>query len=66
MTITYEEIAKRAFDIWKKEGEIEGKEQDHWLRAEAELRKEKLSEQKGKKISSKDPAMLKTPKGENL
>jgi hypothetical protein len=66
MTITYEEIAKRAFDIWKREGEIEGREQEHWLQAEAELRKEQLKAQKGKKISSKDPAMLKTPKGENL
>lgn len=66
MTITYEEIAERAFEIWQKEGRIEGKEQDHWLRAETELRKEKLAEQKGKKISSKDPVMLKTPRGENL
>ena len=62
MTIRYEEIATRAFEIWKKQGGIEGKEQDHWLQAEAELRKERLNEQKGKKISSKDPAMLKVPK----
>lgn len=66
MTIRYEEIAKRAFEIWKKEGEIEGKEQEHWLQAEAELREQQLKSQKGKKVSSKDPAMLKTPKGENL
>lgn len=66
MTITYEDIAKRAFEIWKEEGEIEGKEQDHWLRAEAELRQKALKSQKGKKASSKDPAMLKTPRGENL
>jgi hypothetical protein len=70
MTIRYEDIAKRAFEIWKRDGEIEGREQEHWLQAEAELRKEQLKEQlkaqKDKKISSKDPAMLKTPKGENL
>jgi hypothetical protein len=66
MTITYEDIAKRAFEIWQKEGEVEGREQDHWLQAEAELRKEHLKAQKGKKISSKDPSMLKTPRGENL
>lgn len=65
MTITYEEIAKRAFEIWKNEGEIEGREQDHWLRAESELRKERPKEQKNKR-SSKDPAMMKTPRGENL
>jgi len=61
MTITYEQIAKRAFEIWQKNGEIEGREQDHWLQAEAELRREQLKSQKGKKISSKDPAMLKNP-----
>lgn len=65
MTIPYEEIANRAFEIWKAEGEIEGREQDHWVRAEAELRKEQLKEQNGKKIASKDPSMLKTPRGEN-
>lgn len=63
MTTTYEEIAKRAFEIWKNEGEIEGREQDHWLRAESELRKERSKEQKGKRSTSKDPAMLKTPRG---
>ena len=66
MTITYEQIAKRAFEIWQREGELEGHEQDHWLRAEAELRNEGLKSQRGKKISSKDSAMLKTQRGENL
>ncbi len=41
MTITYEEIANRAFQIWKREGEPEGHEQEHWFKAEAELRKER-------------------------
>lgn len=62
MIITYEDIAKRAFAIWQEQGGIEGKEQDHWLQAEAELRNEHLNEQKGKKISSKDPSMFKVPK----
>lgn len=62
MTIRYEQIAKRAFEIWQHEGEIEGKEQEHWLRAEAELRKKQLKESKGKRVSSKDSAMFKPPK----
>ena len=62
MTIRYEDIATRAFTIWKKQGGMEGKEQDHWLQAEAELRKEQLNAQKGKKISSKDPSLFKAPK----
>lgn len=66
MTITYEQIASRAFDIWKKEGEVEGLEQDHWLRAEAQLRQEHLKDQKGKKSSSKDPTMFKTPRSNTV
>ena len=68
MTITYEQIAKRAFEIWQKDGEIEGKEQEHWAKAEAELRKESLQAQKGKKISSKDPTLFQTAirKGKNI
>jgi hypothetical protein len=64
MTITYEQIAQRAFEIWKREGEPVGKDQEHWLQAEEELRKEGLKKQKGRKISSQDSAMLKTPRGE--
>jgi hypothetical protein len=64
MTITYEQIAQRAFEIWKREGEQIGKDQDHWLQAEEELRKEGLKKQKGSRISSRDPAMLKTAKRE--
>ena len=63
MTITYEQIAQHAFELWQKEGEPEGREQEHWLRAEAELRKEGMKSQKGKNIFSKDAAMMKTPKG---
>lgn len=66
MTITFEQIAERAFEIWKNEGEPEGHEQEHWFRAEAELRKEGLKSQRGKKVSSKDPSLLKTPRGEIL
>ena len=66
MTITYEQIAQRAYEIWEREGKPEGKEQEHWFKAEEELREGGLKKQKGKKISSRDPAMLKTPRGENL
>jgi len=34
------EIAKRAYVIWEGEGRPSGKELDHWLRAEAELKAE--------------------------
>lgn len=62
MITSYEEIAQKAFDIWTREGRPKGREQDHWLRAEAELRKEKLKDQTGHKVTSQDSSMLKTPK----
>lgn len=66
MTITYEQICKRAYQIWEREDKPEGKDQEHWVKAEEELRAEGMKSQKGRKITSQDPAMLKTVRGENL
>lgn len=66
MTITYQQISQRAYEIWEAEGKPGGCEQENWLRAEEELRKQDLKKQKGRKITSQDPAMMKTPRGENL
>jgi len=60
MTITYQQISQRAYEIWEREGKPEGKDSDHWLQAEEELRNDGLKKQKGRKISSRDSAMLKT------
>jgi hypothetical protein len=38
---TNEEIAARAYSIYVNEGQVEGRDMDHWLRAEAELVSEK-------------------------
>lgn len=35
--ISRHQIAERAFEIWEKEGQPEGRDQEHWQRAEAEL-----------------------------
>lgn len=66
MTITYQQISQRAYEIWEREGKPEGREQEHWLQAEHELRSQGLKDQKGTKITSKDPAMLKTPKSRKM
>lgn len=42
MKITHEKITQRAFEIWERQGKPEGREQEHWFRAEEELRKEKV------------------------
>ena len=36
-----EEIAARAYDIYEREGRTDGKDMEHWLRAEEELRSER-------------------------
>lgn len=39
MTVTeYDKISLRAFQIWEAEGRPEGRDLEHWLRAEIELR----------------------------
>jgi hypothetical protein len=39
---TYEQIAERAYSLWKEHGRESDKEEDFWLQAEAELRSEDL------------------------
>ena len=42
MTSDYDgEIARRAYIIWEDEGRPSGRELDHWLRAEAEVKAER-------------------------
>ncbi|HLJ20034.1 MAG TPA: DUF2934 domain-containing protein [Stellaceae bacterium] len=42
MTSDYDgEIARRAYNIWEDEGRPSGRELDHWLRAEAEVKAER-------------------------
>jgi hypothetical protein len=36
----YDKIAQRAYQLWEKEGRPKGKETEHWLRAEAEIKRE--------------------------
>jgi hypothetical protein len=35
---TYAEVARRAYEIYEREGRPAGREIEHWLRAEQELR----------------------------
>jgi len=37
--LPHDQIARRAQELWEAEGRPEGKSDDHWLRAESELRK---------------------------
>lgn len=37
MKSSEDRIRERAYDLWVAEGRMEGREQDHWLRAEAEI-----------------------------
>ncbi len=33
----YDDIAKRAYELWEKAGKPEGRETEHWLQAENEI-----------------------------
>jgi hypothetical protein len=37
MTLTYEQIAQRAEEIWKKKGCLPGQDEQNWLEAERQL-----------------------------
>jgi hypothetical protein len=43
-SISHAEIASRAQQLWEEEGKPEGKADEHWSRAEAELRIHQLEE----------------------
>jgi hypothetical protein len=36
----YDKIAQRAYQLWEKTGKPQGKETEHWLKAEAEINRE--------------------------
>ena len=40
-TFNSDEIATRAYQIYEREGRTDGRDMDHWLRAERELREER-------------------------
>lgn len=61
MILTYEAIAKRAFEIWEREGRPGGRDQQHWFLAERELRQETVEEQEVRGVLSNDPDLLRPP-----
>jgi hypothetical protein len=44
-TISPEEIASRAYNIYEREGRVDGRHFDHWVQAESELRAERSKSQ---------------------
>jgi len=59
MIATYEAIAQRAYEIWEREGYPVGSDQEHWFRAERELRSQATQEQETKPLLTNEPALLK-------
>jgi hypothetical protein len=49
LEITPGDISARAYEIYVREGRIDGKDMDHWLRAEAELRAERQKSERTEK-----------------
>jgi len=46
-SLSSDEIAARAYEIYEREGRSDGRDMDHWLRAETELRAERQLRQAG-------------------
>ena len=57
--IDYENVALRAYHIWNDSGRPDGKHQEHWLQAEAEIRKQLTTEAPKTKASAKKKAPAK-------
>jgi hypothetical protein len=55
MAVTNEQIAQRAFEIWDREGRPEGRDQEHWFRAEAELTQQADGSARKPDISTNKP-----------
>lgn len=55
MTITHEEISQRARQIWEREGRPEGRDVEHWLQAEEELRRESQGSESARETVSSQP-----------
>lgn len=51
--ISAEEIAARAYTIYDREGRVDGRDMDHWLRAEQELRSERQGAENGSRPSER-------------
>jgi hypothetical protein len=45
ITITHEEIAQHAYQIWEREGKVTGRDQEHWFQAIAELTAETVDDE---------------------
>ena len=58
MVVNHDALRRRAFEIWEAEGRPQGRDVEHWLRAEAEL---KAAGAKTAKKTTAKPAPDKAP-----
>jgi hypothetical protein len=58
VTPTFEQIALRAYEIWRREGEVRGKNRDHWLQAVTELTPKTLTDDEDDDEDEQDDAAV--------
>lgn len=58
--VTEDDIRQRSYLIWESEGYPEGKEEEHWFRAEAELLSTATKPEKTEKSASSEITVSKT------
>jgi hypothetical protein len=61
--ITHDDISKRAKEIWEREGRPEGRDKEHWIQAEAELRNGSMSPSPMANATAHEHEMLHAPGG---
>jgi hypothetical protein len=54
--LSNDEIAARAYDIYEREGRMDGRDADHWFRAEEELRRERSNRMSQGTTQATNPA----------
>ena len=59
MTASYDDIARRAFEIWERNGRPEGRDQEHWDQAEKEV-SEQMTRKPAQRNSGSPPAAPET------
>ena len=60
---THEQIQQRAYDLWEKAGHLQGRDEEYWLQAEAELRAEIRTQGNGpaqSRTATRQPASART------
>jgi hypothetical protein len=64
-TVRHEDVSRRAYSIWEKNGRPEGNEQEHWYVAERELMQTGVPSIASEMANDRRPAMAERATGKS-